>query len=103
MKVLIRETLRTVGVNIYGADGKLHTEEYFEKHLADTSGIYPTLEAEQEEFNTDAKWTIITEEDFRKFADALPFMQKAIDDVQAKLEKGDSPEEYVFKDNLFMI
>ena len=25
MKVLIRETLKTIGVNIYGTDGKLHT------------------------------------------------------------------------------
>ena len=24
MKVLIRETLKTIGVNIYGTDGKLH-------------------------------------------------------------------------------
>lgn len=103
MKVLIRETLRTVGVNIYGTDGELHTKEYFDNYFADVDGAYPTLEAEQKEFNTDAEWTIITEKAFREFADALPLMQKAIDDVQEKLEKGDSTEKYAHKGKLYMI
>ena len=42
MKVLIRETLKTIGVNIYGTDGKLHTKEFFEKYFSDVEGAYPT-------------------------------------------------------------
>lgn len=38
MKVLIRETLKTIGVNIYGTDGKLHTREFFEKYFSDVEG-----------------------------------------------------------------
>ena len=29
MKVLIRETLKTIGVNLYGTDRELHTREFF--------------------------------------------------------------------------
>ena len=34
MKILIREILKTIGVNIYGTDGKLHTREFFEKYVS---------------------------------------------------------------------
>ncbi len=82
MKVLIRETLKTIGVNIYGTDGKLHTREFFEKYFSDTEGAYPILPEEQEEFGTDAQWVIITEADFRILADSLEAIQNAIDGVQ---------------------
>ena len=39
MKVLIRENLQTKEINIYGTDGKLHTEEFFEKYFSDTGGV----------------------------------------------------------------
>ena len=103
MKVLIRENLRTIGVNIYGTDGKQHTEEYFEKYFSDTEGAYPILPEEQEEFGTDAKWVIIREADFRRLADSLEAIQNAIDGVQGQLEKGDSRSEYTFNSNCFLI
>ena len=103
MKVLIRETLKTIGVNIYGTDGKQHTEEYFEKYFSDTDGAYPILPEEQEEFGTDAQWVIITEVDFRRLADSLEAIQNAIDCVQGQLEKGDSRAEYTFNADCFLI
>lgn len=103
MKVLIRETLRTVGVNIYGADGQLHTKEYFEKYFSDTDGAYPTLPEEKEEFETEAEWTIITEADFRHFAENLAHIQNAIDEVQDKIAEGDSKAAYTFGENCFLI
>lgn len=103
MKVLIRETLKTIGVNIYGTDGKQHTEEYFEKYFSDTDGAYPILPEEQEEFGTDAQWVIITEADFRILADSLEAIQNAIDCVQGQLEKGDSRAEYTFNADCFLI
>lgn len=103
MKVLIRETLRTVGVNIYGADGQLHTKDFFEKYFSDTDGAYPTLPEEQEEFETEAGWTIITDADFRLLAEYLEAIQDAIDGVQEKLAEGDSRAEYTFNADCFLI
>ena len=103
MKVLIRETLKTIGVNIYGTDGKLHTREFFEKYFSDTDGAYPILPEEQEEFGTDAQWVIITEADFRILADSLEAIQNAIDGVQEKLAEGDSRAEYTFNADCFLI
>lgn len=103
MKVLIRENLRTIGVNIYGTDGKQHTEEYFEKYFSDTDGAYPILPEEQEEFGTDAQWVIIREADFRILAESLEAIQNAIDSVQEKLAEGDSRAEYTFNADCFLI
>lgn len=103
MKILIRETMRTVGVNIYGTDGRLHTKEYFEKYFSDTDGAYLILPEEQEEFQTEAEWVIITEADFRRFAASLETIQNAIDGVQEQLENGDSRGEYTFNADCFLI
>lgn len=103
MKVLIRETLKTIGVNIYGTDGKLHTREFFEKYFSDTEGAYPILPEEQEEFGTDAQWVIIREADFRILAESLEAIQNAIDSVQEKLAEGDSRAEYTFNADCFLI
>lgn len=103
MKVLIRETLKTIGVNIYGTDGKLHTSEFFEKYFSDVEGAYPTLPEEREEFDTEAEWTIITEADFRLLAEDLEAIQDAIDSVQEKLAEGDSRAEYTFNTDCFLI
>ena len=98
MKVLIRENLRTIGVNIYGTDGKLHTSEFFEKYFSDVEGAYPTLPEEREEFDTEAEWTIITDADFRLLAEDLEAIQDAIDGVLEKLAEGDSRAEYTFNE-----
>lgn len=103
MKVLIRETLKTIGVNIYGTDGKLHTSEFFEKYFSDVEGAYPTLPEEREEFDTEAEWTIITDADFRLLAEDLEAIQNAIDSVQEKLAEGDSRAEYTFNTDCFLI
>lgn len=103
MKVLIRETLKTIGVNIYGTDGKLHTREFFEKYFSNVEGAYPTLPEEREEFDTEAEWTVITDADFRLLAEDLEAIQDAIDGVQGQLEKGDSRSEYTFNADCFLI
>ena len=103
MKILIRENLQTKEINIYGADGKLHTEEFFEKYFSDTGGAYPTLPYEREEFQTDAEWTIITEADFRQLAQTISVIQKAIDDVNELLIDGDKVEEFIFQSECFLI
>lgn len=103
MKVLIRENLQTKEINIYGADGKLHTEEFFEKYFSDTGGAYPTFPYEREEFQTDAEWTIITEADFLLLAETISVIQKAIDDVNELLIGGENAEEFVFQSECFLI
>ena len=103
MKVLIRENLQTKEINIYGADGKLHTEEFFEKYFSDTSGAYPTLSDEREEFQTDAEWTIIIEADFLLLAETISVIQKAIDDVNELLIGGENAGEFVFQSECFLI
>lgn len=103
MRVLIRETLETAVINIYGTDGREHSRDFFEKYFADSDGVYPTLDEEREEYGTDAEWTIITERDFRFFADTVSTIQQAIDDVQRKLAKGDDAEEYTFNADCFLI
>ena len=103
MKVLIRENLQTKEINIYGADGKLHTEEFFEKYFSDTSGAYPTLSDEREEFQTDAEWTIIIEADFLLLAETISVIQKAIDDVNELLIGGENAGEFVFQSECFII
>ena len=103
MKILIRENLQTKEINIYGADGKLHTEEFFEKYFSDTGGAYPTLPYEREEFQTDAEWTIITEADFRQLAETISVIQKAIDDVNELLIGGEKVGEFVFQSEGFLI
>ena len=103
MKILIRENLQTKEINIYGADGKLHSEEFFEKCFSDTDGAYPTFPEEKEEFETDAEWTIITEADFRQLAQTISVIQKAIDDVNELLIDGDKVEEFIFQSECFLI
>ena len=103
MKVLIREKFQTKEINIYGADGKLHTEEFFEKYFSDTDGAYPTFPEEREEFETDAEWAIITEADFRQLAQTISVIQKAIDDVNELLIDGDKVEEFIFQSECFLI
>lgn len=103
MRILIRETFQTVGVNIYGADGKLHTEEFFEKYFSDTDGAYPTSPEEREEFQTDAEWTIISEADFRQLAETISIIQKAIDDVNELLIGGEKVGEFIFQSECFLI
>ena len=103
MRILIRETFQTVGVNIYGADGKLHTEEFFDKYFSDTGGAYPTPPYEREEFQTDAEWTIITEADFLLLAETISVIQKAIDDVNELLIGGEKAGEFVFQSECFLI
>ena len=103
MKVLIREKFQTKEINIYGADGKLHTEEFFEKYFSDTDGAYPTFPEEREEFETDAEWTIITEADFRQLTQTISVIQKAIDDVNELLIDGDKVEEFIFQSECFLI
>lgn len=103
MKILIRENLQTKEINIYGADGKLHTEEFFEKYFSDTGGAYPTLPYEREEFQTDAEWTIITETDFLLLAETISVIQKAIDDVNELLIDGEKFEEFIFQLECFLI
>ena len=103
MKVLIREKLQTKEINIYGTDGKLHTEEFFEKYFSDTGGAYPTLPYEREEFQTDAEWTIISEADFRQLAETIYIIQKAIDDVNELLIGGEYAGEFIFQSECFLI
>ena len=103
MKILIRENLQTKEINIYGTDGKLHTEEFFEKYFSDTGGAYPTLPYEREEFQTDAEWTIITESDFRQLANTISVIQEAIDDVNELLIGGKNAGEFVFQSECFLI
>ena len=103
MRILIRETFQTVGVNIYGADGKLHTEEFFEKYFSDTGGAYLTLPYEREEFQTDAVWTIITEADFLLLSETISVIQKAIDDVNELLIGGENAGEFIFQSECFLI
>ena len=103
MKVLIRENLQTKEINIYSTDGKLHTEEFFEKYFSDTGGAYPTLPYEREEFQTDAEWTIITEGDFRQLAETISVIQKAIDDVNELLIGGENVGEFIFQSECFLI
>ncbi|MGN0600710.1 MAG: hypothetical protein ACI4JK_12570 [Oscillospiraceae bacterium] len=103
MKVLVRENLQTKEINIYGADGKLHTEEFFEKYFADTDSAYPTFPEEREEFQTDAEWTIITEADFRQLAETISIIQKAIDDVNELLIGGENVGEFIFQSECFLI
>lgn len=103
MKVLIRENLKTIGVNIYGTDGKLHTREFFDKYFSDTDGAYPTLPKEREEFETEAEWTVVTDADFRKLANGLEAIQEAIDRVGEKLAEGDGRAEYTFNADCFLI
>ena len=81
------------------ADSKWYPEKYF----GDTDGAYPTLPEEQEEFETEAEWTIITEADFKHFAENLAHIQNAIDGVQEKIENGDSRAEYTFNSDCFLI
>lgn len=103
MKILIREKLQTKEINIYGTDGKLHTEEFFEKYFSDTDGVYPTLPYEREEFQTDSVWTIITEADFRQLANTISVIQKAIDDVNELLIGGENVGEFIFQSECFLI
>ena len=103
MKVLIRENLQTKEINIYGTDGKLHTEEFFEKYFSDTDGAYPTFPGEREEFEADAEWTIITEADFRQLAQTISVIQKAIDDVNELLIDGETAGEFIFQSECFLI
>lgn len=103
MKILIREKIQTKEINIYGADGKLHTEEFFEKYFSDTDGAYPTLLYERDEFQTEAEWTIITEADFRQLAETISIIQKAIDDVNELLIGGENAGELVFQSECFLI
>lgn len=103
MKILIRENLQTKEINIYGADGKLHTEEFFEKYFSDTCGAYPTLPYEREEFQTDAEWTIIIETDFLLLAETISVIQKAIDDVNELLIGGEKVGKFVFQSECFLI
>ena len=103
MKVLIRENLQTKEINIYGTDGKLHTEEFFEKYFSDTDGAYPTFPEEREEFETDAEWTIITEADFLLLSETISVIQKAIDDVNELLIGGENAGEFVFQSECFLI
>lgn len=103
MKVLIRDNLQTKEINIYGTDGKLHTEEFFEKYFSDTGGAYLTLPYEREEFQTDAVWTIITEADFLLLSETISVIQKAIDDVNELLIGGENVGEFVFQSECFLI
>ena len=103
MKVFIRENLQTKEINIYGTDGKLHTGEFFDKYFSDTGGAYPILPYEQEEFQTDAEWTIITEGDFRQLAETISVIQKAIDDVNELLIGGEKVGEFIFQSECFLI
>lgn len=103
MKILIRENLQTKEINIYGTDGKLHTEEFFDKYFSDTGGAYPTFPYEREEFQTDAEWTIITEADFLLLAETISVIQKAIDDVNELLIGRENAEEFVFQSECFLI
>lgn len=103
MKILIRENLQTKEINIYGADGKLHTEGFFGKYFSDTGGAYPTLPYEREEFQTDAERTIITETDFLLLAETISVIQKAIDDVNELLIDGEKFEEFIFQLECFLI
>ena len=103
MKFLIRENLQTKEIYIYGAEGKLHTEEFFDKYFSDTSGAYPTLSDEREEFQTDAEWTIIIEADFLLLAETISVIQKAIDDVNELLIGGEKVGEFVFQSECFLI
>lgn len=90
MRVLIRETLETAVINIYGRDGKQHTKDFFEKYFADSDGAYSTLDEEREEFGTDAQWTIITRRDFDLFAGTVETLQKAIDSADSYAQDSDS-------------
>lgn len=90
MRVLIRETLETAVINIYGTDGKQHSKDFFEKYFADSDGAYSTLDEEREEFGTDAQWTIITRRDFDLFAGTVETLQKAIDSADRYPQDSDS-------------
>lgn len=90
MRVLIRETLETTVINIYGTDGKQHSKDFFEKYFADSDGAYSTLDEEREEFGTDAQWTIITRRDFDLFAGTVETLQKAIDSADRYPQDSDS-------------
>ena len=103
MRVLIRETLETAVINIYGTDGKQHSKDFFEKYFSNAEGAYPTLDEEREEYGTDAEWTIIRKQDFERFAEIVPALQKAIDDVQDRITKGSRRDEYTFNSDCFLI
>lgn len=103
MKVLIKETRKAVGVNIYGIDGSVRTREFFEKYFADVVGVYATSKEEKEEYKTDAEWTIESKEDFDLLANVINDLQNSIDEVQKQLLSGASVSDYTFDSVSFIV
>lgn len=103
MKILIKETRKTVGVNIYGIDGNPQTKEFFEKYFTDVEGVYATPEEERKEFDTAAEWTIEKEEDFLLLANIIEDLQRSIDEVQKRLIEGAAVSEYTFDNHCYIV
>ena len=79
MRTLIKETGKTVNFRIYGVDGTEKTAEYFRRYLETDNIVYPTTDEERAEYDTDAVYTIVPYETFRKLADSIEKIQFGID------------------------
>ncbi|MGN0553744.1 MAG: hypothetical protein ACI4I1_10190 [Oscillospiraceae bacterium] len=103
MRVLVKESHKTVSIRIYGLDGEERTKEFFEKYFTDVVGVYETPDEERESYESDAVWTIEKHADFSFFAQMLGVIQKSIDEIGKQLDKGANIQEYTFNDGCFVI
>lgn len=104
MKVLVKETGETVGINIYGVDNTLRTREFFEAYFSDAEGVHITTEDEREKYGTEAEWTIVRESDFEFLCELIGSIQECMDGIRERyIRSGTEAENYRYRNKNFAI
>lgn len=104
MKILVRETGKTVDIEIHGVNESECTYAFFLEHFSDAEGIYETPDEEREMFSTDAEWTIDSGSVFDELAEVLSEYRKCIDEIRTQLIDYEIPAEgYVFGGKNFVM
>ncbi len=98
MKVLILEEKRDLHFRIYGIDGEQRTEEFFKAVFGEKmSCIYPTTDAEREEYHSEAKYTLTCRAAYDKLCEYVTELQETLDLIADAIINGDEKEEYEFE------
>ena len=103
MKVLVRETEKTVVFRIYGINGRECTREFFRTFFNEADGVHESTTEEKVMYGKDIVYSIETQEFCDLFKSQIDRIQYAIDELSLAIINGYTEEEFRFESDYYAL
>lgn len=78
-------------------------QRIFKKYFADVEGVYETTDAEREDYNSEAVYTITKAEYYNFLAQHIDNIQKGIDEIAEAEFRRETSQDYTFENCCYVI